>query len=127
MVRKLAAHGRAPQRTIKAEMGGGGSSSVQDYQFPRIRYAAATDPIRDREQATHATGRQRYWNILAADGSVKTAVLDDRSDSRQNAGSWAGFLDLLGYFERIADGYPVTRPPQWTAATTRSPRTSPRQ
>jgi prepilin-type N-terminal cleavage/methylation domain-containing protein len=125
--RKLAAHGRPPQRPIKADLGGGGASSIQDYQFPRVRYALASDPIRDREQATHATGRQRYWNILAADGSVKTAVLDDRSDSRQNAGSWAGFLDLLGYFERIADGYPVTRPPQWNSGYNAIPHDVPWQ
>jgi len=111
--RKLANHGRPPQRPIKTELGGGGSSNLQDYQFPRIRYALATDPIRDREQATHAVGRQNYWNILGSDGSVKTAVLDQRGAYRQNAGDWAGFLDLLGYFERIADGYPVTTPPQW--------------
>jgi prepilin-type N-terminal cleavage/methylation domain-containing protein len=113
--RKLANHGKPPQRPIKAEMGGGGGSDIKDYQFPRVRYALATDPIRDQEQATHAVGRQNYWNILGSDGSVKTAVLDQRGAYRQNAGSWAGFLDMLGYFERIADGYPVKTPPQWNS------------
>jgi prepilin-type N-terminal cleavage/methylation domain-containing protein len=111
--RKLSNVGRAPQRPVLANMGGGGAASMQQYQFPRVRYALASDPIRDQEQATHAVGRQNYWNILGADGSVKTAVLDQRGAYRTNAGSWAGFLDLLGYFERIADGYPVTTPPTW--------------
>ena len=113
--RKLASYGRPPQHPITTNLGGGGSAKIQQYQWPRIRYALAVDPIRDGEQATHAVGRQRYWNILGADGSVKTAVLDQRGGSRPNAGNWAGFLDLLGYFERIADGYPVKTPPQWNS------------
>jgi prepilin-type N-terminal cleavage/methylation domain-containing protein len=113
--RKLHNHGKPPQQPIEANLGGGGSPNVTMYQFPRIRYALASDPIRDLEQATHMNGRQRYWNILGSDGSVKTAVLDQRGGGRQNGGEWAGFLDLLGYFERIADGYPVRTPPQWNS------------
>jgi prepilin-type N-terminal cleavage/methylation domain-containing protein len=113
--RKLSNYGRPPQTPISTNLGGGGSANVQMYQWPRMRYALATDPIRDTEQMTHANGRQRYWNLLGADGSVKTAVLDERNSSRQNAGDWAGFLDLLGYFERVADGQPVTTPPKWNS------------
>jgi prepilin-type N-terminal cleavage/methylation domain-containing protein len=111
--RKLSNYGRPPQAPILTNLGGGGSADERMYQWPRVRMALASDPIRDLEQATHMNGRQRYWNLLGPDGSVKTAVLDERFSARSNSGNWAGFLDLLGYFERIADGQEVTRPPSW--------------
>jgi prepilin-type N-terminal cleavage/methylation domain-containing protein len=123
--RRLSNYGRPPQTPVLANLGGGGAAVMQQYQFPRIRYALATDPIRDQEQATHATGRQRYWNMLAADGSVKTAVLDERGGSRQNAGDWAGFLDMLGYFERISDNYPTDTPPKWNSGYNAIPQDVP--
>jgi prepilin-type N-terminal cleavage/methylation domain-containing protein len=113
--KKIHNYGKVPKQPITANLGGGGSPDIRPYQFPTMRYALATDPIRDLEQATHRNGRQRYWNLLGADGSVKTAVLDERGGGRTNSGSWAGFLDLLGYFERIADGQPVTTPPRWNS------------
>ena len=113
--RKLHQYGKVPKGPIMSDLGGGGASNPQPYQWPTMRYALATDPIRDLEQATHMNGRQRYWNLLGPDGSVKTAVLDERGGSRQNSGNFAGFLDLLGYFERIADGQPVRTPPQWNS------------
>jgi type II secretory pathway pseudopilin PulG len=123
--RKLANYGRPPQFPIKTNLGGGNAANVQDYQWPRVRYALASDPIRDAEQATHAVGRQRYWNILAADGSVKTAALDERGGSRPNSGNWAGFLDMLGYFERISDNYPTDTPPKWNSGYNAIPQDVP--
>jgi prepilin-type N-terminal cleavage/methylation domain-containing protein len=110
--KKLDKYGKLPKGPTKVRYGGGGAQSDKtDWVFRPVRYALACDPIYELAQATHAHGRARSWNLLYADGSVATAVVDTRT-SRQG-GNWVRFLDLLGHLERVADGTPVKTPPNW--------------
>jgi prepilin-type N-terminal cleavage/methylation domain-containing protein len=109
---KLDSYGRVPKVPVKVsapfsmppEAPGG------MYQFPQMGYALATDPIYEITWATHSQGKGRAWNLLFADGSVRTAVTDARGD--RAAGKWERFLDSLGYLERVADGR-ADSSPRW--------------
>jgi prepilin-type N-terminal cleavage/methylation domain-containing protein/prepilin-type processing-associated H-X9-DG protein len=96
---KLANYGKVPKTVIKAR---GPFVGTVDHQFPSMSYALATDPIYELGWATHAQSKGRAWNMLFADGSVRTAVTDARGD--RAAGKWERFLDSLGYLERVIDG-----------------------
>jgi prepilin-type N-terminal cleavage/methylation domain-containing protein len=110
--KKLSNYGKLPQGPSHVMWGGGNPNSEKfDWVFRPVRYALATDPIYNLAQATHAQGRSRAWNLLYADGSVRTAVVDSRTE--RDSGSWPRFLDLLGHLERVADGAPVKNPPVW--------------
>jgi prepilin-type N-terminal cleavage/methylation domain-containing protein len=106
---KLASYGRVPKSGITAA--GPFVGDKQNYTFPQMPYALACDPIYEMSFATHAQGRSRAWNLVYADGSVRTAVTDARGD--RAGGKWERFLDSLGYLERVADGQQVANPPAW--------------
>jgi type II secretory pathway pseudopilin PulG len=105
---RLNNYGKVPKNPVAIDGGG-------TYQFPTMGYALAGDPINPLQglgYATHASGRSRAWNLVYADGSVRTALSDARMDGRAT-GHWGQFLDVLGYLERLADGQEVVTPPKW--------------
>lgn len=104
---KLTTYGKVPKSPIKTKQYKGPA----DYQFPHMPYALATDPIFDVAYATHAQGKSRAWNLVYADGSVRTATTDVRAG--RAAGDWNQFLDVLGYLERVADGQQLGTKPVW--------------
>lgn len=110
--KKINNFGKPPRGKMLVVTGGGTGNSDVQYEWPRIGYALASDPINDLAYATHSAGRARSWNLLYADGSVKIAVVDSRV-SRQG-GAWVRMLDLLGYLETISDGGKVdNNNPAW--------------
>jgi prepilin-type N-terminal cleavage/methylation domain-containing protein len=112
---RLATYGKVPNDSIAVNEYSGDTT----YQFPHMPYALACDPIYDIAYATHSTARSRAWNLLYADGSVRTATCDTRA--ARAAGHWGQFLDMLGYLERVADGQQVPSDPntnwnkEWSA------------
>lgn len=110
--KKINGFGKPPKGSCLTVTGGGGTGSDVQFEWPRIGYALAADPINDLTYATHATGRARSWNMLYADGSVKVAVVDSRV-SRQG-GDWPRMLDMLGFLEYMVDGKAVNpNNPAW--------------
>jgi prepilin-type N-terminal cleavage/methylation domain-containing protein len=69
-------------------------------------YALAADPLTTPNQpgnvvqglSPHLLGSNRAYNLLYPDGSVKQALIPN-STTRQNTGSYAPFLDMLGLCE----------------------------
>jgi type II secretory pathway pseudopilin PulG len=109
---RLQGYGRVKDKVVSVETNVGTKTGVT---LPRMAYALGGDPINASDGidfATHSAGRSRAWNLLYADGSVRTAISDQRSDGRQS-GKWIRFLDVLGYLERLADGQEVQTPPKW--------------
>ena len=102
---RISSYGRVPKMAIKAK---GPFVGDVTHQFPSMPYALATDPIYELGWATHAQSKGRAWNLLYADGSVRTAVTDVRGD--RAAGKWERFLDSLGYLERVADNRADVQP-----------------
>lgn len=116
---KLHNYGKVPSRPIRAMIGGGAANFEGDWQFLRMPYALASDPLYNLANATHAQGKSRAYNLAYADGSVRIAVTDERADRgmiQQTINSWARFHDMMGYLERLADGQHVTSPPTWNKA-----------
>ncbi|HYO10587.1 MAG TPA: type II secretion system protein [Tepidisphaeraceae bacterium] len=108
---KLASYGRVPASPVPSGRWAGDAPKVQ--QYPRMPYALATDAMYNLGTAGHAQGNSRAYNLLYADGSVRTAIVDRRSDrDMQNKAlaKWEFFLDVLGYLERVADGQEVKPP-----------------
>lgn len=110
--KKINNHGKPPRGKMLVVTGGGAGNQDVQYEWPRIGYALATDPINDLAYATHAAGKARSWNMLYADGSVKIAVIDNRVG--RQGGAWVRTLDLLGFLETVADGGKVNNSnPAW--------------
>jgi type II secretory pathway pseudopilin PulG len=113
---KLHNYGKVPSQTIRAMFGGGNTNFEGNWQFPRMRYALAIDPVYDLGTATHKYKSRRAYNLVYADGSVAIATADERMDRGMmdnKIAKWARLEDILGYLERVADGQPVKSPPVW--------------
>jgi prepilin-type N-terminal cleavage/methylation domain-containing protein len=66
--------------------------------------ALASDPVNGT--ACHAWGRTQAWNLLFADGSVKSVTVDNRVG--RATGTIGRSLDLLGFLERYSAGIKVS-------------------
>src|SRR5206468_7351102 len=74
---KITNFGKVPAAPVAAiNVGTGTAVGSPGFQFPRMPYALACDPMYDLGVAGHASGNSRAYNLLYADGSVRTAVTD---------------------------------------------------
>ncbi len=123
--RKIQGFGKVPKTAIEA-LGFSNFSpgSPFTYQFPAMNYALACCPVNGTPNATsggvasagapnHAWGRTLAWDMMFADGSVRSVIVDNRV-SRAAGGNASGLgapqrqLDLLGYLERTTNGITMT-------------------
>jgi prepilin-type N-terminal cleavage/methylation domain-containing protein len=116
--KRITKFGQAPKGLVLTEWGGGNSHSDVAYNFPAIRHALASDPTYGLFSATHKTGKGMAWNLLYADCSVRTVVLDIRIN-RGNTDTAGGFsyvrlIDVLGMLEWQDQGLKVdVNNPAW--------------
>jgi prepilin-type N-terminal cleavage/methylation domain-containing protein len=113
--KRLSKFGKVPKEPLTAiSMGVGGlGSPVSNYLLDQRRRALAADPMssptgvgQNFRFATHYVKSQRAYNLLYADASVQTAILDTRV-LRSDINSWGRLLDQLGYAEAQIDGRPT--------------------
>jgi prepilin-type N-terminal cleavage/methylation domain-containing protein len=102
---KLTGYGKPPRGPVPATTG---FQTVDDHVF-KNEMALAVDPLYDLQNATHLSGRSKSWNLLYADGSVRTAVVSP--NIRRDGNNWGRMLDMLGYLEALADGGDASQPP----------------
>lgn len=113
--RKLSKYGRLPTGPVTAfQFSGAGNAGLQPNPMviPPRQMALAGDPIITPSTGAvfgynpHNMGSRRAYNLLYADGSVRTAVVP-QSVARGNILQPARFLDMLGQLESAVDGSPA--------------------
>jgi hypothetical protein len=121
---KIQGFGKPPRGIVQASTLQ--SPSFKAYAFPPIKYALACDGTDGTPSApntpktpNHSWSRSLAWNLLYADGSVRSVVVDRRVGRDSGGGSVSPSppnrqLDLLGYLERAAEGVPVGNEPQFS-------------
>ncbi|HEX8339740.1 MAG TPA: type II secretion system protein [Tepidisphaeraceae bacterium] len=77
------------------------SGTTGVFNYPVFRKALMTDPIHDFTNSTHARGNFRAWNLLYADGSVRTYTTDAKAT--RATGNWSRLLDLSNAIQRASE------------------------
>jgi prepilin-type N-terminal cleavage/methylation domain-containing protein len=113
--KKLSKYGKLPSGPVNAYLFSGNSNAgpqANPVAIPPRQMALAGDPILTPSTGAvfgynpHNMGSRRAYNLLYADGSVKTAVVP-QSIARGNINSAPRFLDMLGMLESTVDGSPL--------------------
>jgi type II secretory pathway pseudopilin PulG len=110
--KKLSQYGHVRTTSSGTVNIGGGANLTLDASR---EYALGCDPLFTPSLGPtlganpHKMGNSRAYNLLYADGSVKTAVLPNTID-RPNALKWARLMDMLGFCESAASGQPIAAP-----------------
>lgn len=112
--KKLSKYGRLPTGPVDAYLYSGNPNAGPQgsVAIPPRQMALAGDPILTPSTGAvlgynpHNMGSRRAYNLLYADGSVKTAIVP-QSIARGNINSAPRFLDMLGLLESTVDGSPL--------------------